>query len=230
MTRSILVLLTVLPALYGGTAPLELQKNVIFVKASIGDSAPLDMVLDSGTIRTTIDETAARGLQFDLSLKARSSGQNGDQEISAIQNQTLHFAGVEVTEAIMLAYPLDSVSKRVGRHMDGIIGVELLRKFVVTVDYAARRVEVLDPGMFVYPGAGESVSVTYAGRLPLVAASITPWGRAPIPVRLQVDSGGSAGSIVFWKEFVTRHDLLSGPTTCAARRWSPRAQARGTRC
>jgi hypothetical protein len=69
--------------------PLELAGNVAFVKASIGNSAPLDMVLDSGTIRTTLDEDVARKLGLDLSMKAQSSGARGTQQISVIKDQTL---------------------------------------------------------------------------------------------------------------------------------------------
>jgi hypothetical protein len=79
------------------TTALELQGNVAFVKASIGNSAPLDMVSDSGTIRTTLDESVAAKLGLDLSTKAQSSGARGMQEISVVKDQTLRLCGLEVT-------------------------------------------------------------------------------------------------------------------------------------
>ena len=67
-------------------------------------------------------------------MKAQSSGARGMQEISVIKNQTLRFCGLEVTEPVILAYTLDFVSKRLGRQVDGIIGVEFLHKYPVEVD------------------------------------------------------------------------------------------------
>jgi hypothetical protein len=188
----------------------DLHKNVIFVKASIAHSEPLDMGLDSGTVRTTLDEAVAARLGLDLSTKALSSGARGTQQISAVKDQTLRFCGVELTEPVLLAYPLDFLSKRLGRRVDGIIGVELLRKFVVEIDYPARQVRVVAPEAFAYAGPGEVLPVTYDRRLPLVTGLVTPYGRDPIPMRLQVDTGGARAHAVFWKGFVEKHDLPAG--------------------
>lgn len=109
-----------LDAAYGPhTAVLELQGNAAFVEASIGNSAPLDMVLDSGTLRTTLNEAVATKLELDLSMKAQSSGARGMQEISVIKDQRLRFCDMEVTEPVIVAYSLDFLSKRIDRHVDG---------------------------------------------------------------------------------------------------------------
>ncbi|MBZ5586263.1 MAG: retropepsin-like domain-containing protein [Acidobacteriia bacterium] len=188
----------------------DLQGNVIFVKASIGGSAPLDMALDSGTVRTTLDERVAAKLGMDLSMKAQSSGAKGTEEVSVIKDQTLHFCGMEIAEPLMLSYPLDFLSERVGRRVDGIIGVELLRKYSVEIDYPARRIRVYAPEAFTYAGPGEALPVTYDRRLPLVAGSVTPFGRDAIPVRFQVDTGGARAQVMFWKGFIEKYGLAAG--------------------
>ncbi len=192
------------------TTALELQGNVAFVKASIGNSAPLDMALDSGTIRTTLDEAVATKLGLDLSMKAQSSGARGMQEISVIKGQTLRFCGLEMTEPVIIAYPLEFVSKRIGRHVDGIIGVEFLHQYVVEIDYPARQVRAFPPGAFVYAGSGEALPVTYDRRLPIVAGVITPFDRKPIAARFQVDTGGASAYVMLWKGFIEKHDVAAG--------------------
>lgn len=132
------------------------------------------------------------------------------QEISVIKDQTLRFCDMEVTEPVIVAYSLDFVSKRIGRRVDGIIGVEFFRKYVVEIDYPARQVRVFSPDAFVYSSAGEVLSVTYDRRLPLVAGSVTPFGRDPIPARFQVDTGGASPHVMFWKGFIEKHDLSAG--------------------
>lgn len=192
------------------TVPFELHKNVIFVQASIANSAPLQFVLDSGTIRTTLDESVARKLGLDLSLKAQSSGVKGTQEVSVLKDQTLRLQGIEVSEPLMLSYPLDFLSKRIGHNVDGIIGVELFRKFVIELDYTAPQIRLWKPESFSYSGQGSTVPVTYHGRLPIVAGSVTPFGREAISTAFQLDTGGIAAQACFWKAFTAQHDLLAG--------------------
>lgn len=212
--RALAVSLVAMPLSVAAEAPrtiaLKLHGNVAFVKASIGNSAPLDMALDTGTIRTTLDEAVAVKLGLDLSLKATSSGMRGTQQISVIKDQTLKFCGLEMAEPMMIAYPLDFVSKRLGRRLDGIIGVELLHQYVVEIDYPARQVRVFPPDAFVYGGSGESLPVTYDRRLPIVAGAVTPFGRNPIPARFQVDTGGASAHVMLWKGFVEKYDLAAG--------------------
>ena len=192
------------------TFPFELAHHVIIVKASLGDSKPLEMALDSGTVRTTIDEAIATEAGLDLSLKAQSSGVNGRQEISVVRDQTLRFAGGEVAEPMVLAYPLDFLAKRLGHRVDGIIGVEVFRKYVVEINYPKQTVRVIEPGAFAYSGAGKSIAVTYYGRLPVVAGSVTPYGRDAIPTAFQLDTGAAGTAVAFWKTFVQKNDLVSG--------------------
>ncbi len=210
MTRTVLLVCLLAAPSAAQTAAIEMQGNVAFVKASIGNSGPLDMVLDSGTIRTTLDEAVATRLGFDLSMKAQSSGAKGMQQVSIIKDQAIHFCGLDVTEPLLLSYPLDFVSKRVGRHIDGILGVEFLRKYVVEVDYPARLVRAFQPAGWRYAGTGEALPVTYDRRLPIVTGVITPYDAKPIPVRLQVDTGGAGATVMLWKSFVEKNEMVKG--------------------
>jgi len=217
MTRSyglILALISAAVLLTAADPPVtvgfELHKNVVFVKASIGDSEPLEMALDSGGVRTTLDEAVATKLGLDLSMRAQSSGARGMQEISVLKGLTLRFAGLEVTEPLMVAYPLDFLSKALGRRVDGIIGVELFRKYVVEIDYPKHQIRILAPDNYAYAGPGEAVPVTYDRRLPIVPGSVTPFGGKPIPARFQVDTGGARSSVMLWKGFVAKHGLSAG--------------------
>jgi hypothetical protein len=188
----------------------ELHQGMIFLQASIGDSGPLQMALDSGTKRTTLDEALARKMGLDLSMKARSSGANGIQEISVVRDQTLGIGGVSVPVPLMLVYPLDFLSKKIGHRVDGIVGVELLRHFVVRIDYTNRQLSVMQPASFSYSGAGQVLPVTYHDGLPLVPGSLMLFGRDPIQTRFQLDTGSGVAYVNFWKAFVEKHQLLSG--------------------
>ncbi len=188
----------------------ELQGNVIFVKGSIGSAKALDLVLDSGSARTSFDESRAASLGWDLSMKAVSATPNGEQELSVLKDLEVQLCGKPVTEAIAMVYPLEFLSKAVKRRVDGIIGIELLRKFVVAIDYPTQTLQLSEPDSFVYAGPGEPVPVSYNRRLPIVPGSVTPFGGQPIPVKLMVDSGGSAVNADFSRAFGETTGLISG--------------------
>ncbi len=188
----------------------ELQGNVVFVKGKIGNSQALDLVLDSGSARTSFDESLAVSLNYDLSLKALSATPRGDQELSVLRDLEIQLCGKQVTEPLVTVYPLEFLTKAVKRRVDGIIGIELFRKFVVAIDYPARTLEIAEPDGFTYSGPGESVAVTYNRRLPIVAGSVTPFGGEPIPIKLMVDSGGSALNADFSRGFGERTGLIAG--------------------
>src|SRR5512146_64935 len=120
----------------------ELQGNVIFVKGSIGNAKALDLVLDSGSARTSFDASLATSLNWDLSLKALGATPNGQQELSVLKDLEIQLCSKPVTEAIVMAYPLGFLSKAVKRRVDGSIGIELFRRFVVTIDYPTRTLQL----------------------------------------------------------------------------------------
>lgn len=191
------------------TTGFELHKNVVFVKASIAGSEPLDMAFDSGSGHTSLDEAVAAKLGLDLSKKALSSGAKGKQEISVIEGLKLCFAGREIAEPLTVSYPLDFLSERIGRKVDGIIGIEFLHRHVVELDYAALQLRIYDPATYEYKGSGEVLPLTFSGRMPIVTAALTTYGGTPVPARLMVDSGGARASAMLWKSFDDQHGLLA---------------------
>ena len=152
----------------------------------------------------------ATSLDWDLSLKALSATPNGQQELSVLRDLEIQLCGKPFTEAIVMVYPLGFLPKAVKRRVDGIIGIELFRRFVVVIDYRTQTLQLIEPDHFVYAGPGEPVPVSYNRRLAIVAGSVSPFGGPPIPVKLMVDSGGSAVNADFSKAFGETTGLLPG--------------------
>ncbi len=66
------------------------------------------------------------------------------------------------------------------------------------------------PQTYAYSGRGEAIPVTYFRDLPIITGFATLFGKDPIPVRFQVDSGRAISPIMFWMAFIDKHDLASG--------------------
>ena len=192
-----------------GQCGIDLQGNVMFVKGIVGTSGPLNLVIDSGSIRTSLDETLAKSLGYDLSRRAQSSGGNGRQELSVLTDLPVTLCGKTVVDPVVVVYPLAFLTKAVKRQVEGIIGIQIFRKYVLILDYPNRRLEIIEPASFTYEGPGTMIPVTYQEQLPIVTGSVTPFGGDPIPIKLMVDSGGSALNVDFYHPFERKSNLSS---------------------
>ena len=76
-----------------------------------------------------------------------------------------------VSQPVAFALPLPALPPSLGRDVDGIIGGEFIRQFVVEVDYEGRRLTLHDRRTFAYAGPGETLPIEF-----------TPAEAAPEPV------------------------------------------------
>src|SRR5260370_23548539 len=122
---------------------------MIFLPVRINGSGPLSFVLDSGSTRILID----RKLATDLGLQANGKGSlqgagAGRIPIEFIHDVRLAFPGVESTGFEMSTADLQPLEKSLGAKVDGILGYEVLSRFVITVDYEAKSLTFTLPEAF----------------------------------------------------------------------------------
>src|SRR2546430_2521474 len=106
-------------------------------------------------------------------------------------------------------YPLGGLSEASGRLQQGLVGHDVLHRFVVEIDYPTRRVRLLDAASFRYAGPGTAVPFTPDADLPLLRAKIKARGRRAIPARLLLDTGASGLCLILTAPFVEQHGLAS---------------------
>jgi hypothetical protein len=99
-----------------------------------------------------------------------------------------------------------------GRDIDGIIGGEFIRQFVIDVDYQARTLTLHDPKTYHYAGTGQILPLDFTGdNHPVVTATVTPAGASPLERRFVLDLG-SGGSLILHSPFVAEQHLLAPGT------------------
>jgi hypothetical protein len=139
------------------TFGFDWHNGMIFIPVCLNGSRPLSFVLDSGSARTIVD----RALATSLGLKASGSGSlqgagAGRVPIEFIHDVSIALPGVESTGHELSAADLQPLEASLGVRVDGIIGYELLSRFVVTVDYEAKTLTLNLPGSFHASNAGAS--------------------------------------------------------------------------
>ena len=192
--------------------PFEVANHLVILKASVNRSRPLSFVLDTGASAAIVRMDVARELGLSLfgEVNVRGAGP-GAQAGSRVRNATWSLVGLErVAQPVAMAIPLPELPTALGRDVDGIVGGEFIRQFVVELDYEARMIRFHDPKSFEYSGRGETLPLEFnSNGHPVVTATVTPSPGASVEGRFLLDIG-SGLPLALHSPFVKEHDLLAG--------------------
>ena len=193
------------------TVPIELATRHVIVKVSVNRSRPLAFVLDTGASAAIIRMDTAKELGLSLHGTASSGGAGaGRQAGSRVKGASWSLPGLDgFAQPITLALPLPLLPSGMGRDIDGIIGGEFIKQFVLELDYDARAITLHDRASFVYRGRGETLPLDFnSNGHPVLAAAITPLGGKPIEHKVLLDIG-SGLALALHSPFVREQNLLA---------------------
>ena len=186
--------------------PFDLYANVPFVQARVNNSPPLWFILDTGAGGSGIDAARARRLGLKYLDTVRVTGMGGSVKGGYVGGATFKFPGVEVFDQKVFTIPMEFMRARVGRPVDGIIGYDLFRLFVVEIDYDARTISLRDPRTYEYKGDGEVVPFTLRGNTPYTTARLELAGHGTVEGKFEIDTGAD-GLVSINSPFAAKHRL-----------------------
>ena len=193
--------------------PIDVYSNHVFVKVCAGDR-PLDFILDTGAGATFLDlHTAERfGIKLGPGFVGRGAGA-GTIAGAQLSDVGVRLAGSPLVQPVPSALDISRLPPREGHRMDGILGYDFIKRFVVAIDYVKQELRLYDAGSFKYEGPGASVPITFSGNHPHVDAEVRLADGATIKGRMVVDVGAS-GSLSLTKPFADENHLRDrvGPT------------------
>ncbi|MBV8726652.1 MAG: aspartyl protease family protein [Candidatus Eremiobacteraeota bacterium] len=190
------------------TVPFDLVENHVYVRAKLDGKGPYTFIFDTGGANIITPQVAA-------DLKSAEQGNARIGGIGATREQTsftrvksLDLNGAELRDQDFIVLDIArSFGIATGLHVDGLIGHEVLARFVTTFDYANRRI------IFTLRGNGDPVlsnplDFAFDGDTPTIHASvdgINGW--------FTVDTG-ARGSLSLVTPFVAAHPAIA-PTANA---------------
>lgn len=169
--------------------------GLILIAVTIGDSPPMDFILDSGATQSAVTDpllAAALGLEVREAGLARGIGAGATRVLIA-DHVSIRADGVELLEVSLAVHDIGvRLAELSGRDIHGFLGAELFERYVVEIDPASRRVLLHDPQAFFHPGGGAELPLTVENKRPVVEGRVTlEEGGKALPVRLMVDTGSS---------------------------------------
>jgi len=174
------------------TFAFEWREVLIFLPLRINGSRPLSFALDTGSTRILID----RKLAADLGLKASGSGSlqgagAGRIPIEFIHDVNIALPGVESAGYDLSTADLQPLEAVDGGKVDGIIGYPLLSRFVIAVDYAAKKLTLTLPEAFHPDDAAQVLPIELRDKWPFVKGELVLPGPVTVQDSFLIDSGSS---------------------------------------
>jgi len=194
--------------------PFEIASNKPFVQVSINGSSKQWFILDTGCAGTSViaREYAQRvGLKGGAEATSHLGAGEGVQVgVATVSDVTLDVGGAAMEAPELRIFPLAHVAPFEGRRVDGLLGQDFLERNVVEIDYASRRIRILDPAHFVPPAGGIAIPITLEGGLAVASGAIAVRGAGTIPCRFVIDTGVRA-TVILFRPFAAKHHLLDVP-------------------
>jgi hypothetical protein len=200
------------PAPAGQTPlPIERAANIFFARASVNGRGPFWFTLDTGANLSVVDPAVTRSLGLAVDDAGRQAGVGTGAGVTQLGRARTVSVSVgklpPFTPPMMFVVPVRAMSSVLRHRVDGVLGVDFMRRHVMEFNYAAGTVIVHDPRHFVYQGYAQVLQVELQENVLVVPALLTMPDGEPLRVRLLIDTG-RAGRPSLNGPFVRAHRLV----------------------
>ena len=178
------------------TIPFKLSSNLIIIPIKINDSPTLQFILDTG-IKTAIitelykDDSVSLNFFSEKPLFGLGAGKALTSYITI--NNTYYLKKVigEYQTILYLKEDVFQLSAQLGTKVNGLIGWDIFKNFIVEINYRREYVRLHHRKKFEYPKSRKwtSLPLTFHDGKPYIKARITQFNGTEMPVKLLIDTG-----------------------------------------
>ncbi|MBV8489116.1 MAG: aspartyl protease family protein [Candidatus Eremiobacteraeota bacterium] len=178
--------------------PFELLANGIYIPVRVDGQGPFSFAIDTGSYSSIVAAEFLTQLGITATGLRRASGEGSDSSALAtigrvafeLPQQTTVVSEDAASVGLSALWPL------IGRPFYGNLGYDVLKQFVVEIDYANRILSLHDPQRYRPSGNGTTYPATFWNSYgPQIDGTLAVAGRPAIPVKCTLDTGGG-GTIV----------------------------------
>ena len=180
--------------------PIQISKNQVWLDVMLNGKGPFHFAFDTGGANI-IDSAVAKELGVTSSGSTQVTG-SGDASVdtSFAVIKTLQIGDARVTDQVFNVLPIaQGLGVTTGVRMDGLIGYEVLSRFLTTFDYGDKQVVFHMPGSYTPPPGATVVPIALFGTQPQFACGIDD-----VPATCTLDTGASQ-SVSFYTPFIEAH-------------------------
>jgi hypothetical protein len=180
-----------------GTARIAMRYSAkhVWLRASVNGGPPADFLYDTGASITVIDSAYAAkiALASEGKLQGQGAGSAGTGSFAKLESLRIadeHGDGIEMKNVQVAVLDLNTfLAPYFWREAAGVIGFDIINRFVNEIDFDQQTLVLRDPGEFKYEGQGASIPFTLSGHVPI--AEFTLDGDVSGSFRIDVGSGST---------------------------------------
>lgn len=188
--------------------PFAIYANVIFVQVRVNNSEPLSFIFDTGAGINVVNARRAASLHLASGVTVDAKGTGGTVAGALATGATLCLTGVCAHVQRLAALPIDAIEPHVGHAVDGILGYDFIKEFVVEIDYEHSSISFYDPRTYRSAGRGAIIPFTLRRGTPFINTTIDLTSVDRVAGEFEIDTG-SDGALGIYNYFVKAHGLLS---------------------
>jgi hypothetical protein len=187
----------------GGAAsavlPFRLINNHLYIQATV-EGKPVQFLFDSGGLNALTPAAVERlGLKMEGAFQMKGVG--GSEDVALSRVHEVRTGDVRLLDQTFFVLPFKGLSEAEGMTVDGLLGFELFKRFVVRVDYAAQTLTFTRPEAYKDPAGGTVVPFTFDERTPQVDGTLDG-----LPGKFAIDTG-SRTFLTINRPFAEEHGL-----------------------
>lgn len=188
------------------TLPFRLSGSHIFIDVRINDSELMHFIFDTGAASTVINQRQAKKLKLSSDGFTPIRSRKGPSLAYYSRNSALRMGELLVEKVRVVHLPLDHLQKALGKNVDGIIGQDLLKHYVVQINYDTQTIALYDPQTFTPPAGYHAYPFEIISGRPYIEGALTLDDGHTLTGRFQVDNGSGA-SITLYSPTVEKHQV-----------------------
>jgi len=201
---------------YGQTlveaVPIRFVDNYIFIEVAINnESPPLNFWFDTGAGITVINTEVAkqRSLVVTGASKISTSGKSLVSEESTL-NELKIGENLVLENITLVLMDLSHLTKYLGVNVDGVIGYDLLEKFITETNIDDKEIRFYSPIDYVFKGNAKAIGLTtLESNLFGIQVEMIPKKHAEsITLNLQIDTGAD-NYLTFHNKTVKEQQLIN---------------------
>jgi hypothetical protein len=188
--------------------PFDYRARHVWLKASVNGGPPEDFLFDTGASVTVLDSSwaAEHGVKTEGRMQAAGAGAAGGASFATIGSLRVagtNGDGIEVPNVKVATLDVNpGFEPLMWRRMAGILGYDVISRFVVTIDYDDSVLVLHEPQAWKYEGSEKPLPMVMNGTVPALTGTFD--GTEAGLFRLDV---GSSSTVDVHAPFAKRHEL-----------------------
>lgn len=162
------------------TIPLDMRTDEMIVTVRLNDGPPLRMLFDTGSNFSITPQAAQR-----IGLHLVGHGFTGGPGVGDVPERYGTVRRVRIGRAVLRNLPCEVFDLGPSPHFDGLIGIEVLLRYAVRIDFPHRRLSLARDARLLHP-RGDLMPLMLLNAQPVV-----PGGVDDLRGRMRIDTGSS---------------------------------------